>query len=292
MYPQSTWHKSAKTKTVNKHNLVWCKNYIMWGGWTLVVQSIDGINYELQQPFNMNFVSKYGRVFKVFDKQDSGCICFGVQTKDERLFVKFAGARPVRYKGTQENAILGLRAASKLIRIWKIAIFQWTDAECMGKQYNSRFKFFELSIGDRIHILEDILAFHKFVSEQGYVAIDFYDGSIMFDFSNKRMIICDIDYYTKMPYINSVGRMPGSSRFMSPEEFEKGSVIDEVSNVFLMGATAFALLGDATDRTLQKWHADKSLFSVAEKAVSKDRTKRYQSLDELTVAWAYARNTR
>jgi len=86
--------------------------------------------------------------------------------------------------------------------------------------------------------------------------------------------------------------MPGSSRFMSPEEFEKGSVIDEVSNVFLMGATAFALLGDATDRTLQKWHADKALFSVAEKAVSKDRTKRYQSIDELTVAWAYARNTR
>ena len=275
----------------------------------MVVQSIDGINYELQQPFNMNFVSKYGRVFKVFDKQDSGCICFGVQTKDERLFVKFAGARPVRYKGTQENAILGLRAASKAYKDLKnsnlvsfingvdiengyVAIFQWTDAECMGKQYDSRFKFFELSIGDRIHILEDILAFHKFVSEQGYVAIDFYDGSIMFDFSNKRMKICDIDYYTKMPYINSVGRMPGSSRFMSPEEFEKGSVIDEVSNVFLMGATAFALLGDATDRTLQKWHADKALFSVAEKAVSKDRTKRYQSLDELTIAWAYARNTR
>jgi hypothetical protein len=45
------------------------------------------------------------------------------------------------------------------------------------------------------------------VSEQGYVAIDFYDGSIMFDFSNKRTIICDIDYYSKMPYINTIGRM-------------------------------------------------------------------------------------
>jgi serine/threonine protein kinase, bacterial len=87
-------------------------------------------------------------------------------------------------------------------------------------------------------------------------------------------------------------RMPGSSRFMSPEEFEKGSVIDDVTNVFLMGATSFALLGDATDRTLQKWNANVALFNVAKKAVCNDRTKRYQSLHELTVAWDCAKNAR
>nr|WP_235864110.1 serine/threonine protein kinase [Sutcliffiella halmapala] len=266
------------------------------------MQNIDGIDYELEEPYDMSFLSKYGRVFQVFDKQDSGCICFGVQNKDEKLFVKFAGAKPVQYKGTREDAILVLKSTCKVygdlrhsnlvsfingedIGNGYATFFRWTDAECMGKQYNSRFKFFELSIEERIHMFEDILAFHKFVSEQGYVGIDFYDGSIMYDFANQNTIICDIDSYSKMPYINSMGRMWGSSRFMSPEEFEKGSVIDEVTNVYLMGATAFVLLGDAEDKTLQNWEADNSLFAVAAKAVGKDRAERFQSIDEFIVAW-------
>jgi hypothetical protein len=64
------------------------------GWYLLVVQNIDGINYELQEYFDMSFISNYGKVFKVFDKQDSGCICFGVDIKNGYL-----------------------------------AIFEWTDAE-------------------------------------------------------------------------------------------------------------------------------------------------------------------
>jgi serine/threonine-protein kinase len=45
----------------------------------------------------------------------------------------------------------------------------------------------------------------------------------------------------KAPYVNEMGRMWGSTRFMSPEEFTLGAYIDEVTNVYAMGATAFAL---------------------------------------------------
>lgn len=273
----------------------------------MVVQSIDGINYELQEPFDMSFLLKYGEVFQVFDKQDSGCICFGIQNKDKKLFVKFAGAKPVRFKGTPEDAISGLKAASNVYKDLKhkslvsfihgetmgngfANIYEWTDAKCMGRQYDSREMFFALPLNERIHIFEDILAFHQFVAEKGYVAIDFYDGSIMYDFTNKKTIICDIDSYSRKPYINTMGRMWGSSRFMSPEEFEKGAVIDEVSNVFLMGATAFALLGDASDKTMQNWKADKALFEVARKAVSMERTNRYQSIKEFNTEWIRAKN--
>ncbi|MBB2479287.1 serine/threonine protein kinase [Bacillus sp. APMAM] len=272
-----------------------------------MVQNIDGINYELQEPFDMSFLSSYGKVFRVFDKQDSGCICFGVQNKGKKLFVKFAGAKPVRFKGAPQDAISGLKAACKVYEDLRhknlvffikgenigngyATIFEWTDAECMGKQYDARDKFFELPVDDRIHIFKEILVFHQFVSEKGYVAIDFYDGSIMYDFTNKKTIICDIDSYSKMPYINSMGRMWGSSRFMSPEEFEKNAVIDEVTNVYLMGATAFALLGDAAEKTFQKWNADKVLFEVAKKAVSNDRSNRYQSIEEFIAEWTRAKN--
>ncbi|MGV3463702.1 MAG: serine/threonine protein kinase [Heyndrickxia sp.] len=273
----------------------------------MVVQNIDGLQYELQEPFDMSFLSSYGTVFQVFDKQDSGCICFGIKNQEKKLFVKFAGAKPVRFRGNSEDAITGLQAACKVYEDLKhkhlvsmikgetvgkgyAIVFEWTEADCMGKQYDSRHKFYELPIEERIHIFEDILAFHQFVLEKGYVAIDFYDGSIMYDFPNKKKIICDIDAYSKIPYINSMGRMWGSSRFMSPEEFEKGAVIDEVTNVYVMGATAFALLGDAADKTIQNWKADKALFEVAKKAVSQERTHRYQSIKEFTAAWIQAKS--
>ncbi|QNO14162.1 hypothetical protein HYG86_04940 [Alkalicella caledoniensis] len=159
----------------------------------------------------------------------------------------------------------------------------------MGKQYESRHKFFELPIKERINMFEDILEFHRFVNKQGYVAIDFYDGSIMYDFQNKRTIICDIEYYAKKPYVNTVGRMWGSGRFMSPEEYEKGSVIDEITNVYLMGATAFVLLGNAVEKSIEGWLAHKALYDVAKKAASKDRNQRYQSLEVLSATWKQAK---
>lgn len=272
----------------------------------LVVQNIDGINYELLEAFDMSFVSKYGKVFKVFDQQDSGCICFGVESEGKKIFIKVAGAKTVRSKLDTSEAIKNLQYACKVYEelrcknlvslIDKVeindgyaSIFEWTDAECMGKQYQSRHKFFELPIEERINIIDEILEFHRFVNKKGYVAIDFYDGSIMYDFQKKKTTICDIDYYSKKPYVNNMGRMWGSGRFMSPEEFEKGSIIDEITNVYLMGATAFALLGNPMEKSIEGWIGHKELFDVAKKAVNKDRNQRYQSLDEFADAWQRAK---
>lgn len=40
--------------------------------------------------------------------------------------------------------------------------------------------------------------------------------------------------------------------FDEPEEFTLGAVIDEVTNVYGMGATAFALFGGEKDRSFEK----------------------------------------
>jgi len=78
--------------------------------------------------------------------------------------------------------------------------------------------------------------------------------------------------YAKTPYKNPIGRMWGSSRFMSPEEFELGAVIDEVTNVYTMGATAFAFFGNERDRCFEQWALSKELFDVAKRAVNDDRS--------------------
>lgn len=68
----------------------------------------------------------------------------------------------------------------------------------------------------------------------------------MYDFANERTTICDIDFFQKQPCINNMGSMWGSSRFRAPEEFRFGAVIDEVMNVYTVGATAFVFFGEST----------------------------------------------
>lgn len=75
---------------------------------------------------------------------------------------------------------------------------------------------------------------------------------------------------------------------MSPEEFEPGAIIDEITNVYLMGATAFALFADC-DRTLEKWQIDKALYKVALKAVSNERNQWQQSIQQFIDEWNQAR---
>ena len=270
------------------------------------VQYIDGVPLKLKAPFDLSFISRYGTVFKVFDDQDSGNLCFGVQNGDNRYFVKFAGAPTERYDGKPEDAIVRLQvtvpvycdlAHPNLIRFRKAEVigggyavlFDWVDGECMGRQYpQSHSKFMQMPLETRIRVFKDILSFHAHVAERGYVAIDFYDGSIMYDSECRKTVVCDIDFYAKLPYTNQMGRMWGSSRFMSPEEFTLGAVIDEVTNVYTMGATAFALFSDG-DRSAERWPLSRELYDVVKKAVSDERGKRQQTIMQLMEEWRMER---
>jgi len=267
------------------------------------VQQTDDVSYKLKSPYDFSFLNKYGRVFKVFDDQDSGYICFGVEDEGRRRFVKFAGAPTVRSHYSAEDTITRMKSTAQiyndlshpvltsLITTEEIGgglamVFDWTDGECMGMQYpQSREKFMQMPIETKLHVYCKILEFHAHVVRQGYVAIDFYDGCIMYDFSVGKLTICDIEFYSRMPYKNPVGRMWGSSRFMSPEEFQLGAVIDEVTNVYTMGATAFALFCGTHDRCIEKWGLNQAAFDVVKKAVSDERGQRQQTLKQLIEEW-------
>ena len=274
------------------------------------VQYIDGVPCKLKAPFDFSFLKKYGKVFKIYDDQDSGNICFGVANGGKRYFVKFAGAPTERSGIPAAEAVANLKrtvpvyrdlAHPNLVRLLSAeevgdgfaVVFEWTDGECMGKQYPlSRQKFLQMPSKTKLRVFNEILSIHEHVAKQGYVAIDFYDGSILYDFSARRTVICDIDFYAKMPYINNTGRMWGSSRFMSPEEFTLGAVIDEITNVYTMGATAFALFVSEQDRSFEKWSLGKALYDVAAKAVSENRNSRQQSIRQLISEWSKAKEAK
>ena len=278
---------------------------------------IDGVSFELANPsFDFGFLGDYGRVFTVFDQNDSGNISFGVADGSKRYFIKTAGARTVNKHENLETGevIAALMRASGVYRELRhpslinlldnreipggyIMVFDWADGECMNAHWtydehpkytdekSAFYRYIRLDPEALLKSLQTIFEFHAFAASKNYVAIDFYDGSVMYDFLTGKTIICDIDFYSKRPFINTIGRLWGSSRFMSPEEYEKGAVIDETTNVYTMGAAAFVFLGGEKDRDFVKWRMGKNLYDTALKAASPERSNRFRTITEFINAW-------
>ncbi|MDC3413164.1 serine/threonine protein kinase [Terrihalobacillus insolitus] len=282
--------------------------------------TIDKVNFQLQEEHNFNWFKHLGNVFCTFDQQDSGNISFGVEKDGQRYFVKYAGAKPIDFTGKPQDAIKRLKMAvpvyqslehSHLIKLLDYfstedgfaTVFQWFEGECLHSHWSFggiekytnpkspfyRFKKFEVE--KRLKALDVIFSFHTYVESQNYVAVDFYDGSILYDFKNDETKICDIDFYRKAPSINELGKnFWGASRSKSPEEYELGAPIDSITNVFNLGAIAFGLLGGETDHSFSKWEANQGLYEVAKRAVEDDRNNRYSTVKEFYEAWKFVLN--
>ncbi|GAB2565175.1 serine/threonine-protein kinase [Gracilibacillus alcaliphilus] len=284
----------------------------------VITIEIDKVSFQLQEEHDLLWLKNLGEVFCVFDQQDSGNISFGVEKNDKKFFVKYAGAKPMDFSGDPKEAVDRLIKAVPVYKALKhpnlislidhfsinngyTAIFEWFDGEClhshwsfggMAKYTNPDspfYRFKNLDIEKRLETLDTIFSFHTYAESQGFVAVDFYDGSILYDFKNHLTKICDIDFYRKSPSINDIGdQFWGAARSKSPEEFNLGSPIDSKTNVFTMGSIAFGLLGGEMVHSISKWEADKTLYEVAIKAVQKDRDQRYSTVKEFYEAWRAA----
>ena len=221
---------------------------------------LDSHTVRLRDPFDLAWVHEFGRPFAVLDEQDSGNLCLGVLTPaGERLFLKFAGAPTTLYEGTTSDAIARLRHAGEafeelahpgLVRLRErrdigltpegeaghLLVFDWTDAVPLGRQYDRVHEVRALPVATRVDLVTQVLDFHAFVAERGWVAVDLYDGTVMVDLDSVRAVICDIDCYQRAPLTNTMGRMWGSTRFMAPEEFVLGAVLDQRTTVFILGS--------------------------------------------------------
>lgn len=80
-----------------------------------------------------------------------------------------------------------------------------------------------------------------------FVAVDLYDGCFLYDFSSKELHVVDLDEYRPSPFMLDAERLPGSPRFMAPEEFVRGSSIEERTMVHDLGRSAFVMLDAGED---------------------------------------------
>lgn len=268
-------------------------------------QSVAGVPFYLKSPYDFSFLREYGTVFQVFDRQNSGNICFGTEKDGRRYFIKFAGAPTCRGTGTPEEVMDRLKAAvtvyrdlnhknlAELVEAREMGggfamVFRWAEGVCMGKSYPaSHRRFMELPLADRMTVFRDILSFLEYTASRKYVAVDFYDSSVLYDRQQGKTTICDIDFFRKQPCVNDMGRMWGSSFFQSPEEFQLGAVLDEVTNVYTAGAAAFALFG-GYDHAWNRWQLNRRSYETAAEAVCADRSRRQQSVRQFREEWENA----
>lgn len=75
---------------------------------------------------------------------------------------------------------------------------------------------------------------------------------------------------------------------MSPEESRSGAIIDEISNVFTMGATAFVFFAEDDKQSREKWTLSNDLYEVAKKAISEPRNQRQQTICNYIADWRAA----
>ena len=133
----------------------------------------------------------------------------------------------------------------------RMLVYRWAEGENLyvpGPLRNApgsaARRFRSLPRAGRIATVRSIIDLHRELAGRGWVAGDFYDGCLIYDFDAGTLRVCDLDHYRSGPYRNTAGRMPGSTRFMAPEEFERGRVIDERTTVFTLGRTAAMFLDD------------------------------------------------
>ena len=178
-------------------------------------QTLDGIEFELGQIHDFSFLRKFGTVFRVFDDQDSGNICFGLRDgSGRRRFIKYAGAKTKRGTVTPLTAVQNLRATvsiyrdlahPSLIRLLECVdtdcggfgmVFDWEDGDCMGRMYPEAYeRFCALPQEHHLKVFDDVMIFLANTAEKGYLAVDFYDGSVMYDVQRRKTTICDIDFF-------------------------------------------------------------------------------------------------
>ena len=268
---------------------------------------IDGVSYQARQEPDLEWLKSYGRVFRVFDQLSSGNLCFGVEGPYGRLFVKYAGARPINYSGRPADAIYTLQNAISLyahdhpalIRLLAYgragegyaAIFAWRDAPALcslppNPAVKERVR--RLQLNRSLKMLDMVYDLHAMLALEGIIAVDFWDGNVLIDFDRNEAVVCDIDLYRRAPAINDRGRMQGSSRFLSPEEYTLGAALNESTTVYAMGALAFEFFGDNMNRSRDTWQGPACLYAVAEKATREKREERYPSLRTFLEAWRQA----
>ncbi len=253
------------------------------------------------------FLRGEGDFFARFDRatQDSGNISYGVRVGNRRFFVKTAGAPDEPAFLDHDERVFWLRNAIRLAGLLQdpvlppllnaiesphgpLLVYPWVSGESVRTPIEQRTdprspfqRFGRLPLAQLVDALTDIFRVHVALAERGWIANDFYDGAMLYDFDRAQLYLIDLDLYRSAPFINDMGRLFGSTRFMAPEEFERGARIDERTTVFTMGRCIQLFVDPTSDRR-------RALCDVAKRACQPHPSDRWPHMADFYAAWQRA----
>jgi serine/threonine protein kinase, bacterial len=254
-----------------------------------------------------SYLARHGDIFRSFPEQDSGCVSYGVAISGQHWFVKHSndprGLASLQRAWQLHNMV----QHTALPRLYHCVhtpggmalVYEWADGEGLygytpyrgaaGRDdpAGPHARFRALPAERILAAIDTIYDVHLLLADAGYVAVDLYDGCIIYDFERARTMLCDLDEYRQGPFVLEADRLPGSSRFMAPEEFQRGATIDQVTNVYTLGRVSAVFLGNGTVDPNQ-WRAGDSLRKVVQKATAPERGQRYPSVRAFVDAWRSA----
>jgi serine/threonine-protein kinase len=233
--------------------------------------------------------------FTVFDRQDSGCVSYGVERDGRKLFVKTAQTNGGR--ASMRRAIAFHTVVRHLAIVGPLdvvdtddettIIYPWCDGSVLnhattaGSERAALDRFRRLPVDLVLAAIDTILDAHRTVAAAGFVSVDLYDGCFLYDFDRHVMRLVDLDEYRPGPFVLDADRLPGSRRYMAPEEFQRGGAIDERTTVFHMGRTIGELLGPERCSTAQQ--------RVVDDATREEPENRLARVESLVRAWVSTR---
>lgn len=246
-----------------------------------------------------------GDVFAAFDQQDSGCLSYGVALGATRWFVKLAPteitAEMLRSAARFHDAVrhrailaptafadLGARAAIVYPWVAGRVLYHPTRSQRPSRTdpASAMYAFRSLPLPIVTKAVDDIFDAHLSVADAGYIAVDFYDGCMLYDSSASRMYLVDLDLYRPGPFAVGPQLLPGSTRFLAPEERTAGSLIDQRTTVYTLGRTALILMDQGDSESA--WRGSVAQRQVLIRATSNDPAERYESVEQFVAAWRIA----
>ncbi len=264
------------------------------------------VSFQLRAPHDFSFLSEWGSVFRVFDSLASGNVCFGVTSPDgARLFVKYAGAHPLRYPGHPKDAVRKLRAEAQARESLRHAALlpllfaqeagegylcavPWYDGVALSPVHEHFRRMRSMDVLSRLRMYDRLVDLHAVAEAVGFSFAGLDDANILIDLFTEGVRLVSASHFFRLPLLNLKGRMPGNPWYLSPEAYLPGQLLDETAAVYTLGALAFTFFGDRTGHTSTGWDGPMRLLEIARRAILRDREKRYQSVRSYQNAWREA----
>lgn len=212
-------------------------------------------------------------------KDATDTLAWMATVESKEAFLKFFPELLDETRVATEMAIAGANLHSSIVPLRQtiplangvLLIYDRVSGENLGSMdVRKRFQF--LPLAERIQAVRAIFGALTAIYEAGFMIVDWYEGNQIYDFERRQMWLFDWELCRRgAGFTLEMDNNYGSSRLMAPEEYLRGSFLDERTLVFNLGRYALMTLPELAE----------PLACILSRATHPSRAARFATLREL-----------